>query len=56
MVASHPWDVHGALQAGLQGAYVQRNAWEPHLMPAGCPQPRLVSRDFAELADQLAKL
>lgn len=59
MVAAHAWDVHGALRAGLQGAYVQRGAGaEPYGFPpgSGAPQPRLVARDFADLAAQLAAL
>lgn len=52
MVASHPWDVHGALAAGLQAAYVQRSAHEPH--PPFLHQPQLVVRSFEELAQELA--
>lgn len=52
MVASHPWDIHGALQAGLQGAYIQRSPHEPypHFLPL---QPQLVVPTFEELAARL---
>ncbi|KAL4424590.1 hypothetical protein ABPG77_009174 [Micractinium sp. CCAP 211/92] len=56
MVASHPWDIQGALQAGLQAAYVQRDQSEPYGFPPGCQQPRIVARDFSELAQALAAL
>lgn len=57
MVASHPWDIHGALRAGLQAAYVQRGC-EPWGFPpdGGVPPPRLVARDFADLAARLTAL
>lgn len=51
MVASHPWDIHGALSAGLRGAYVMRCPSEPH--PPYLLQPDCVVPDFAELADVL---
>lgn len=52
MVAAHPWDVHGAMQAGLLGAYVQRSPHEPY--PAWLPlQPHTVAADFEALAAQL---
>lgn len=56
MVASHPWDVQGAMQAGMQGAYVQRDPSEPYGFPPGAPQPRLVVASFEELAEALGKL
>ncbi|EFN50965.1 hypothetical protein CHLNCDRAFT_28513 [Chlorella variabilis] len=53
MVASHPWDIYGALQAGLQAAYVQRDRWDAY--PAFLPQqPQLVASSFNQLAEQLA--
>lgn len=53
MVASHPWDVFGALQAGLQAAYVRRPGCEayPPFLPL---QPQIVVSDFTELAEVLA--
>ncbi|KAL4421285.1 hypothetical protein ABPG75_010576 [Micractinium tetrahymenae] len=56
MVASHPWDIQGALQVGLQAAYVQRDSSEPYGFPPECRQPQLVVRGFAELAEALAAL
>lgn len=56
MVASHPWDIHGALQAGLQAAYVQREAGEPYSYPPESRQPQQVVRDFSELAAALATM
>lgn len=56
MVASHPWDIQGALQAGLQAAYVHRERSTPYGFPPGCKQPRHVVRDFEELAQALAAL
>jgi 2-haloacid dehalogenase len=55
MVASHPWDVFGALQAGLQAAYVRRPGCEayPSFLPL---QPQMVVSDFSELAETLAGL
>lgn len=52
MVASHPWDCHGALQAGLKAAYVQRDPREPY--PEFLDQPQMVVTDFKELAETLA--
>ncbi len=51
MVASHPWDVHGALQAGLKAAYVQRDPSAPY--PEFLDQPQVVVKDFKELAQTL---
>ncbi len=49
LAAAHPWDCHGALQAGLQAAYIQRDpSEEPY--PAFLDQPQYVVRDFEELA------
>ena len=52
MVAAHPWDIFGALRAGLRGAYVQRSPHEP--WPAFLPlTPELVVGSFEELAAKL---
>ena len=52
MVASHPWDLFGALQVGLQAAYVRRPGCEayPSFLPL---QPQIVVSDFFELAEAL---
>jgi len=51
MVASHPWDCHGALQAGMKAAYVQRDPHQPY--PEFLDQPQTVVTDFTELAETL---
>ena len=51
MVASHPWDIHGAMQAGLVGAYVQRDVNIPY--PKFLDQPVFVVPDFEVLADKV---
>ena len=51
LVAAHPWDCHGALQAGLQACYVQR---DPHgAYPAFLDQPQLSVHSLEEAADAL---
>ena len=55
MVASHPWDCHGALRAGLLAAYVQREGGEGS-PPFLALQPQLVVRGFDELEQRLAAL
>ena len=51
MVAAHAWDVHGALQAGMKAAYVQRDPKEPY--PSFLDQPQLIVEDFVQLAEKL---
>ena len=51
LAAAHPWDVHGALQAGLQACYLRRpggEAWPPFL-----DQPQLTVGSLEELARAL---
>eukprot|EP00878_Enallax_costatus_P003823 GHUV01004039.1.p1 GENE.GHUV01004039.1~~GHUV01004039.1.p1 ORF type:complete len:263 (+),score=72.57 GHUV01004039.1:469-1257(+) len=51
MVAVHPWDIAGAMQAGLRGVYVQRDpneAWPDYL-----PAPDAVVDSFSGLAELL---
>eukprot|EP00879_Flechtneria_rotunda_P016779 GHRR01017562.1.p1 GENE.GHRR01017562.1~~GHRR01017562.1.p1 ORF type:complete len:115 (+),score=34.80 GHRR01017562.1:1250-1594(+) len=51
MVASHPWDIAGAMQAGLRGVYVQRNpaeAWPDYL-----PAPDATVTSFAGVVELL---
>lgn len=50
MVAVHPWDVHGAQQAGLTGCYLDRDddPWPDFLAP-----PDLTIRDLTQLAGRL---
>lgn len=53
MVASHPWDCNGAMQAGMKAAYVQRDPREPY--PQFVDKPQLIVKDFGELAEELLK-
>jgi 2-haloacid dehalogenase len=48
LAASHPWDVHGAEQAGLAGVWIDRTGtpW-----PQVYDEPDLAVCDFVELAD-----
>ena len=48
MVAAHDWDVHGAMTAGLAGAYLARPAtpYHPRLL-----RPTLASAHLAELVE-----
>jgi 2-haloacid dehalogenase len=50
LVASHDWDVAGAMKAGAQGAFVQRTGsfWS---LPTS--RPAIVGSDLTEVADQL---
>ncbi|NNN03009.1 MAG: HAD family hydrolase [Acidimicrobiaceae bacterium] len=53
MVAAHPWDLHGAEQAGLLGAYVDRaGAGYPSFMEP----PTATARDLVELVDIIVEL
>jgi 2-haloacid dehalogenase len=53
LIASHDWDVVGAMKAGAQGAFLRRpgSLWS---MPN--PMPDVVSPDLVQLADQLIDL
>lgn len=50
LVAVHPWDIHGARQAGLQTAWIDRRAtpWPEHF-----DRPDVTVRELTELAGQL---
>jgi len=50
LVAAHAWDVAGALSAGARAAFVARPGMV--LSPIG-PQPEIVGRDLAEVAEAL---
>lgn len=54
LVAVHPWDVHGAQQAGWHGAWVDRTGATPY--PGYLDRPALRVRDLPGLARQLADL
>lgn len=51
MVAAHPWDCFGAMQAGLKAAYVRREPSE--LYPGFLDKPHLTVDSFEELATAL---
>lgn len=50
LVAVHPWDVDGALRAGLGGAWLRRGA---DAYPQCMSKPTLTAQDVRELADNL---
>jgi 2-haloacid dehalogenase len=52
LVAAHGWDVAGALQAGLQAAFVARPGQA--LYPLA-PRPQLIATDLMGLADELTR-
>ena len=55
MIATHPWDLYGAMQAGLRAAHVQRvavDAWPPCLPK----KAEFMTADFLSLAKELAAL
>lgn len=47
LVAVHPWDIHGAQQAGLRGCYLNRKA---QAWPSWLPEPDLQIPDLTALA------
>ncbi len=54
LVAVHPWDVHGAQQAGWSGAWIDRDGRTPY--PRYLDEPTLRARDLVDLAVRLADL
>jgi 2-haloacid dehalogenase len=50
LIAAHPWDVHGAKQAGLGGAWLNRSA-APY--PGVFSAPDVTAGDLPSLVDQL---
>ena len=50
MVAAHDWDIHGALNAGLQGIYVDREGKAYNKLYL---QPQTVVSDLTAVAEQL---
>jgi 2-haloacid dehalogenase len=51
LIAAHPWDVDGALRAGLGGAWLRRGA---AAYPLTMSEPTYNAEDVRELADLLA--
>lgn len=52
LVAVHPWDIHGAHQAGLRTAWINRTGAE---YPGYFSRPDLEAADLPALAGQLAR-
>jgi 2-haloacid dehalogenase len=50
LIAAHPWDVHGAKQAGLRGAWLNRRA-APY--PGVFAAPDVTATDLPRLVDQV---
>ncbi len=53
LIAAHGWDITGALNAGLQAAFIQREG--KSLYPLS-PKPQLISNTLANIADKLAAM
>jgi 2-haloacid dehalogenase len=51
LIAVHPWDVHGAIRAGLRGAWLDRDGL-PY--PGVFEQPHARGRDLPSLASSIA--
>lgn len=52
MVATHSWDIAGAIRAGLNGAFVARPG---QILDALTPKPAFVASDLVELASQIIR-
>ena len=50
MVAAHGWDIAGAMQAGLQAAFIERKGQS--LYPLS-PKPQFTGKDLVEIADKI---
>jgi 2-haloacid dehalogenase len=50
LVAVHPWDIHGAHQAGMRTGWIAR---QPAPYPAHFAAPDLQVQDLAALAEQI---
>lgn len=50
LVAAHGWDIAGALQAGLQAAFIERKGQS--LYPLAT-KPTLTGKDFVDIANQI---
>jgi len=50
LIAAHPWDILGAMRAGLRGAFIRRSgkAWFGKTL-----KPEFIAADLAELTTQL---
>lgn len=52
MVAVHPWDIQGAMAAGLVGAFLERPGAAGY--PSGFPQPDRRATSLTDLVERLA--
>ena len=50
LVAAHGWDITGALQAGMQAAFVEREGQS--LYPLS-PEPLFIAKDIVDIANKL---
>jgi 2-haloacid dehalogenase len=55
MIASHPWDLAGALTAGCSAALIERVGVAP-LIVSGLRQPQITAPTLTEIATQLVQL
>jgi 2-haloacid dehalogenase len=53
LVAAHDWDVHGALHAGCQGAYIARRG---RLYHHRYTQPDIMGSDLLQVTDRILEL
>ncbi|WP_121354320.1 haloacid dehalogenase type II [Flavisolibacter nicotianae] len=50
LVAAHGWDIAGALQAGLQAAFIERKGQSVYPL---APKPTFTGKDFVDIAKQI---
>ncbi len=50
LVAAHGWDIAGALQAGMQAAFIEREGQS--LYPLS-PKPAFTGKDLVEIANKI---
>lgn len=53
LIAAHGWDITGALQAGLQAAFIQREGQEQYPL---APEPKLKGSTLIPIAEKLSAL
>lgn len=52
IVAAHGWDIAGALQAGMQAAFIERKGQSLYSLAA---KPQYIGKDLAEIAQAIIK-
>ncbi len=50
LVAAHGWDIAGALQAGLQTAFIERKGQSLYSLS---PKPAFTGKDLVEIANKI---